>query len=238
MDNGHLLRGRFVFLSASFPSERRAPQFFQSASPDEVTQAVVATVRAILSSRGRLVFCGHPTISPLVLMEGEKHLPRESGDRKALKAEGRSLVVVYQSEVFGTVVPGATMKLFQSGLADLMWTKAAAGELPPRGTERVVGEGENSLRTMREVMLRRNRPVAAIFIGGMEGVMEEASLFREVFPNHPMYFIAGPGGAASMAGSDYRLRLVAPSWLKKEDLGSRAYPPLMQRIMLDMASRF
>ena len=213
MDIGDLLRGRFVFLSASFPCERRAPQFFQSASPDELTQAVVATVRAILASRGRLVFCGHPTISPLVLMAGEKYLPPEASDRKALRAEGRSLVVVYQSEIFGTVVPGATMKLFQSGLADLMWTKAAAGELPPRGTERVLGEAEKSLRTMREVMLRRNRPVAAIFIGG-------------------------PGGAARIAGSDYPLQLVAPSWLKREDLGSLAYPALIQRIMLDLASRF
>lgn len=233
-----LLKGNFVFLSASFPSERRSPTFFKSADPDEIAQAVVAAARAILSSKGRLVFGGHPTISPLVLMVAEEYLPSEIAAREDLKLRGEAAVVVYQSQFFGTVVPEATMNLYKWGLAELVWTEAAKGEDPARQEVRTVGQGERSLLLMREQMLRGSSPLGAIFIGGMEGVRDEASLFVKMFRKRPTYFIGGPGGAAREFAPDYPVELRPASRLEAEELAkSGSYPALMQRIVLDMADR-
>ena len=44
-------------------------------------------------------------------------------------------------------------------------------------------------------MIESSNVVAAIFIGGMEGIAEEFKLFVESHPNLPMYLIASSGGA-------------------------------------------
>ena len=59
-------RRRPVFLSASVPDPLRNPRYFESADPARIRQAVGALVRVAAPS-ARLVFGGHPAISPLVL---------------------------------------------------------------------------------------------------------------------------------------------------------------------------
>jgi hypothetical protein len=232
-----LLRGQAVFLSASFPN-RESPRFLQSSDPNEIAQAVVAAVRAVLSSNGRLVFGGHPTISPLVLMIAEEYLPPGVPAREAMRHNGEARVVVDQSEFFGSVVPEATMNLYRWGLAELVWTKADASERPATDEIRRRGQGEKSLRVMREVMLRMSKPIGAIFIGGMAGVEEEASLFTQMRQRQPTYFIGGPGGAARDLGKNHAVELHPESRLRREELrNSVSYPALMQRIVLDIGKR-
>ncbi|MGK7898482.1 MAG: hypothetical protein AB4372_33920, partial [Xenococcus sp. (in: cyanobacteria)] len=61
----NLLKGRIIFLSASFPRKDREKdkEFFREYSPDDITDAVNALVRAVLSAGGKLIFGGHPTIT-------------------------------------------------------------------------------------------------------------------------------------------------------------------------------
>ena len=56
---------------------------------------------------------------------------------------------------------------------------------------------EESLRLMRERMIGENEFVAAVFIGGKEGVREEYELFRKLHPSVPYFVMAGTGGVAA-----------------------------------------
>lgn len=75
-----------IFLSASFPSGERGKRFMPY-DASGIANAVSAFARAILCSKGRLLFGGHPTITPLVLM-----IARELRVKRS--------VVVFQSEWF------------------------------------------------------------------------------------------------------------------------------------------
>src|SRR5205823_12719237 len=94
----NLLNSCTVFLSASFPSRERSARFFESADPNEITQALVAACRAVLSASGRIVFGGHPSVTPLVMMVAEEYLPRALDERMRLREENRSRLIAYQSE--------------------------------------------------------------------------------------------------------------------------------------------
>ena len=67
-----LLYGK-VFLSASFPRADRTRRYFASADPDELTQAIVAAAQTIFFAGASVVFGGHPSISPLIMMLAEEH---------------------------------------------------------------------------------------------------------------------------------------------------------------------
>jgi len=164
------LQSRSVLLCASFPSGERG----EAVSPYDVNaiaDAVTATTSAILTANGRIVFGGHPTITPLIL----------------LIASARSkhgLVDVYQSEWFANQITPETRRLEDLGYGKIHWTKQ--------------GESlSNSLSTLRKVMLKESNPLGAIFVGGMDGLYEEYQLFREEYPDRPCIPIKGPGGAAN-----------------------------------------
>jgi hypothetical protein len=65
----------------------------------------------------------------------------------------------------------------------------------------IVKEGKNrnsSLTKMREEMFKKNDFSVGIFIGGMEGVIEEFELFRKTQPNGLVLPIASSGAAAKI----------------------------------------
>jgi hypothetical protein len=161
---------RIVFLSASFPTGDRG-EAFPSSDPAAVADAVTATIRTIFGANGRLVFGGHPTITPLVL-----HVAGDGG------YQGR--VDVYQSQWFQGEVPQETLRLEQLGFGQIHWI-AAAPTL------------QESLRVMRTQMLRESEPIGAIFIGGMEGIRDEWELFASLAPGRPRVALAAPGGASA-----------------------------------------
>ena len=68
-----------VFLSASFPSGERGEKF-KPYDPSGIADAVSALARSVFASNGRLLFGGHPTITPLILMIASEKQMRNSVD--------------------------------------------------------------------------------------------------------------------------------------------------------------
>jgi hypothetical protein len=156
---------RAVFLSASVPDPRRHQRYFGAADIIGIREAVLALVQVVLP-RARLVFGGHPAISPLVVL---------AADRVELRGQVR----IFQSEWFREVVPPENL-----AFPCIKWTPVISGDL------------NQSLQAMRESMLASESFAAGVFIGGMEGVEEEFALFRQRHPIVPAYAIASTGAAA------------------------------------------
>lgn len=117
---------------------------------------------------GELVFGGHPAVSPLVLAV-------------ATQLGASSRAAIFQSEFFRGRVPRDSLVFPR-----LTWTPA-------------VGHDQSkSLAAMRTLMIRSREFEAAFFIGGMEGVEEEYSVFRQEWPQAAAYPIASTGGAARL----------------------------------------
>ena len=199
------LANRHVFLSASFPSGERARDVrpFDAAA---IADAVTAVVRAVLRSDGKLMFGGHPTITPIVLLIGT-----ELGVRHA--------VDIFQSEWFREEVTEETVALIESGVGAIHWT-------PARRTR------EASLGVMRTQMLSFTRPAGAVFIGGMPGIRDEYAEFGRVCPGVPRLPILGPGGAAAQLSIE---KEGLPDALV-ENLGSRHYPFVASQIIASLGA--
>lgn len=169
-------RAESVFVSASIPDPERWDGEFDAL---EITDAVVALARTFLTAGFRLVTAAHPTIAPLLLYVAAE-FPSEAGER----------VTVYQSELFADVLPVATRRFEADGVGRLIWTSAAEGDRPEPGG------WDDSLAIMRRQMFGETEPIAACFIGGMEGIQTEYSLYTTLFPERPTYPVGKPGGEA------------------------------------------
>ena len=98
---------RRVFLSASFPAGKRGTRF-EPFDPGAIADAVTAVVRAVLVAKGRLLFGGHPTITPLVLMV-------------ASELDAKGAVDVFQSRWFEDQITRETRALQDAGFAAVHW---------------------------------------------------------------------------------------------------------------------
>ena len=211
------LAGRFIFLSASFPSGDRSTQDGE-ARPGDVADAVVAIVRGVLTGHGRLVLGGHPTISPLVLKVAAESSTRDP-----------SRVMIYQSRMFASLVTDETLRLEREGYGTIRWTEAVPGDSPEHGLEHLP-----SLEVMRIAMLHEVKPVAAFFVGGMqEGITLEYVLARYLLPGSPIFCIAGPGGDAAGFSSVGDL----PKSLAESLRTSRLYPAVVDASLRLVAKR-
>ena len=180
-----------VFLSASFPSGERGERF-RPYDPSAIADAVSAFSRAVLSNNGTLAFGGHPTITPLVLMISRELHVRES-------------VTVFQSRWFEDLRIPEIDEIEQEKLGFIEWTCKA-------------DDRDDSLRIMRETMIRFKRYAGALFIGGMEGISDEYQMMKECCSKTPCIPVRGPGGAAAKLAGDYTALGLDP--LQQ----SRAYP--------------
>jgi SLOG cluster3 family len=174
---------------------------------------VVALARACLTAGFRLVTAAHPTVAPLLLYVAAE-FPAAEAQR----------VIVYQSELFEDVLPSATRRFEADGIGSLIWTAAAKGDRPEPG------HWEDSLAIMRARMLEESNPVAACFIGGMEGILQEFSMFTRLFPGRPTYPIGRPGGEARGLASN------SPSPLAERLLDDGIYPALCRSILAEVDS--
>lgn len=155
-----------IFLSASIPLPGRDPLYFESADPIAIRDAVIALSSLVLP-RCRLVWGGHPSITPLIYYVLQKiniSIPQH--------------VVLFQSDYFQARFPHENA-CFQN----IVHTPARANR-------------EDSLAQMRRQMLTSYPFSAGIFIGGMEGVETEYALFRTLQPDALVLPIASTGGAA------------------------------------------
>lgn len=205
-----VLVGRSVFLSASIPNPARWAGDFDAF---EITDAVVAVARTILTAGATLVTAAHPTIAPLVLYVAAE-LPESPEPR----------VVVYQSAVFEGVMPEATRRFEADGTGLVIYTEPVDDEPPDPEL------AAKSLALMRQRMLAETRPDAAVFIGGMGGISDEFRLLRELRPGVPTYPLGRPGGAARELASS------SGSLLRESLLNGAVYPAVGRAIIEDLCN--
>lgn len=218
------LENKTIFLSSSFPQSERDERYFKTANPLEITDAVIAVARAVFSRKGKLVFGGHPTISPLILSVGEEFI-------SFFEEAYLPIVYIYQSKYFKTVISEYTKKLIEKRIGDkIRWTPA------------VDNDREKSLALMRGKMLDDTDPIAGIFIGGMEGVEDEFKLFTSFFENRPVYCIGSVGGASKILAERILKNKILFGFEYKEVtremlLEFNVYPTLLKAVISDLRGK-
>ncbi|MCI0144155.1 hypothetical protein KNN17_21640 [Arthrobacter bambusae] len=196
-----------IFLSASFPEPSRENESGPS-YPSDIAAAAAATIEAALRAKGRLLFGGHPTISPIVL-------------NIASMLRAGPQVTVYQSEYFRPQLTQEVQRLVD--------TEGASMILTPAGDDR-----KSSLEVLRREMLAEPIDVA-FFIGGMSGIGEEFSALRRRNPILECLAYQAPGGFAARLGD--RIDPICDndsSVPPVRELRGRAYGSLALRALANM----
>lgn len=155
-----------IFLSASVPIVGRA-HYHETANPFLIQCAVRELVVAVIRTH-QIVWGGHPSITPMIWSICED-----------LNVDYARAVMLYQSRFFEDRFPEENQRF-----GNVVFTDA------------VPQDRDASLLHMREAMLSRDDLVAAVFIGGMEGVEVEFDLFRRHHPGALVLPVPAPGGAA------------------------------------------
>lgn len=170
-----------ILLSASVPLPERDQKFFDTADVLAIREAIKALVEVVLP-KGRITCGGHPAITPLLSL-----FVREAG-------LNQNSLTIYQSDYFRDVLPEEN-----NDFADVRFT--------PLSPDR---QRDPSLTIMREAMIRSRSFRAAVFIGGMEGILEEARIFAELHRDAAFLPIASTGAAASIifSGGSYDSELM------------------------------
>lgn len=164
-----------IFLSASVPQPDR--EFFGTENAFAIREAVISFVRVCAEKRLPFYFGGHPAITPLVWNVAKNYY----GDKEPI-------IKIYQSRVFGDRIPNE-VKHFK----DVHLTEAIGNN---------IGQ---SVTRMREIMFGENPTDVAVFIGGMGGVVVEAGMIRERYPNAEFLPLYSTGGAARTIYQDYNI---------------------------------
>lgn len=196
--------GQVVFLSASIPDPDRWSGSFD---PFAITDAVVATARSVFTRGGKILTAAHPTVAPLILQVADAFPDAHPG----------KLVILYQSSLFEDVIPAATREMMRREYVDVVFTPATAGERPEPG------HWTQSLSVMREAMMTEVPIVAAVFVGGMEGIVDEYERVGAAHPGAVRYALGRPGGAAAS--------LTNTSSLASELATNDLYPWLLDQVM-------
>lgn len=155
-----------IFLSASVPLVGRG-SYYETANPFLIQCAVRELVIAVIR-QCKIVWGGHPAITPMIWRICED-----------LGVDYSQSVILYQSAFFEDHFPEEN-KRFHNVII----------------TDAVPNDMDASLQTLRTQMLSREDLVAAVFIGGMEGVEIEHDLFRGFHPTAKVLAVPSPGGAA------------------------------------------
>ena len=156
-----------IFLSAGVPDPKRGPEFAATADTVAINAAVSALVHVTLGRR-RLVWGGHPAITPMV-WEVARNLEVDYG----------KWVTLYQTTFFEDEYPEDNEKFKNTVF-----------------TENVEGDREASLLEMRRRMFSEHGFGGAVFIGGMGGIIDEFDLFKQYQPKASLVPVLSTGGAA------------------------------------------
>ncbi|MGO7731588.1 hypothetical protein [Rhizobium leguminosarum] len=156
-----------IFLSAGVPDPRRGPEFAATADTVAINAAVSALAYVALGRR-RLIWGGHPAITPMILVMSE-----------GMGVDYAEWVTLYQSEFFQDEFPEDNERFRNVVL-----------------TEKLEHGRDASLQLMRERMFRENDFAAAVFIGGMGGIVAEYEMFSKLQPSAKVLPVTSTGGAA------------------------------------------
>lgn len=157
-----------IFLSASTPLPERDKKYYNTSDIIAIRDSVIALATTVIPKH-RLVWGGHPSITPLINYVMQK---------KGLVIQEH--MIIYQSKFFEKLFPEDNNQFENVFQTDNL------------------GERDNSLLLMRKTMLNSCQFSAGIFIGGMDGVEEEYKLFREYYPNAIIIVLASTGAAAKI----------------------------------------
>jgi hypothetical protein len=192
---GGLIVSGAIFLSAGVPDPKRGPEFARTADTVAITAAVSALLYVTLGRR-LLVWGGHPAITPMILVVAED-----------MGIDYGSWIKLYQSKYFDDEFPEDILR-FQN----VIYTAA--------GKDRRV-----SLRQMRQRMFHEQQFDSAVFIGGMQGILDEFKLFRKFQPDATPLPILSTGGAALLLSKE-----VSPDF--RQDLaGNLDYVALLHQYL-------
>lgn len=166
-----------IFLSASIPLPERDTKYIDTADIIAIRDAVIALTTTVLPNH-RLIWGGHPSITPLVYYVMQK-----------LHLNIQEHIVLYQSKFFEKFFPEDNNKFNNVILTDI-----------------IENDREKSLLHMRERMLSEFEFSAAVFIGGMEGIEGdkekgidgEYKMFKDRYPDAKILPIASTGAAAKI----------------------------------------
>jgi len=155
-----------IFLSAGVPDPKRGPRYAKTADTVAIAAAVSALVHVTLGRR-LLVWGGQPAITPMIWVIAE-----------GLGMDYASWVRLYQSKHFEDEYPEDNQR-FQNVTY----------------TDNVNNDREQSLRLMRERMFSDFKFTAAVFIGGMGGIIQEFELLQQMQPQAILLPVISTGGA-------------------------------------------
>jgi hypothetical protein len=163
-----------IFLSASIPYADRHPQFYDTADVLAIRDSVRA-LAAVVIPKAHLVWGGHPAITPLI-----RHVVER------MTGEWESHITIYQSRHFEKSFPEDNFAFENIQLTP------DYGDMP------------SSIFQMRKRMFEENTFSAAVFIGGMEGVIDEYRMFREYYPQAVTIPLASTGAAAKIVYDEFQ----------------------------------
>lgn len=155
-----------IFLSASVPLVNRG-KYHETANPFLIQCAVRELILSVIR-KYKIVWGGHPAITPMIWSICED-----------LDIDYAHSVVLYQSKFFQDRFPEENQRFNNVVLTEAVQENMGA-----------------SLLLMREQMLSRQDLIAAVFIGGMDGVETEYDLFVRFHPHAKVLPVSASGGAA------------------------------------------
>lgn len=214
-----------IFLSASIPLPERHPKYYETADIIAIRDSVIALASIVLPEH-RIIWGGHPSITPLIYYVIEKiiinNLKRDDWGlpltdqeqmlvQKELKSKIQDHVTLYQSLHFKDDFPPENEKFENVVLT------------------RDLGNIPASIELLRKRMFSENEFAAAVFIGGMNGIEDEYKMFVEVQTNALLLPIASTGAAARIVYDDY-LPVDDKNERLEKDYG---YMSLFQKLLID-----
>ncbi len=155
-----------IFLSASIPTQGR--EFFGTEDVVAIREAVMAFTKVCMEKHLPFYFGGHPAITPLVWEIAKDYLCLEF----------KRLIYIYQSSFF----IGSTPKEVEY-FENVIWTERK-------------NTIQDSIKCMREQMFSENETSVAVFIGGMQGVLDEYELIKSYYPKIKVLPMATTGAAS------------------------------------------
>lgn len=162
-----------IFLSASVPLPDRDSKYFETADIIAIRDAVIALTTVILQYH-RIIWGGHPSITPLIYYVMEK-----------MNLNIQDHVKLYQSLFFEKYFPDDNNKF-----RNIEFTEN-------------IGDIHSSIQRMRERMFSENKFDAAIFIGGMDGIEVEYNMFKVYHPDALLLPIASTGAATKIVYDNF-----------------------------------
>ena len=197
-----------IFLSASIPLPERDSKYIDTADIIAIRDAVIALTTVVLPHH-RLVWGGHPSITPLVYYVMKK-----------LNLNIQEHVTIYQSKFFEKYFPEDNNKFNNVILTDV-----------------IDNDRDKSLLHMRERILDEFEFSAAVFIGGMEGIEGdkekgiegEYKMFIDRHPQALILPIASTGAATKIIYNN-----LLPEEQKNERfLKDYGYMSLFQKFLME-----